>query len=582
MSKEENPKTIQGTNNPMAAAPYHGMIEEIYVMLVDLDKEIVGEMIDLLKSFEYKVMTVDASTAMAMLSNGKKKIDAMIINIHSPYFLSFEVLIQAVALDIISLVIFDEHKEYLIMKAFSIGAYIYLKKPLDKDIVKYLWQFVLRKRIKKEKDREGLEENRDQMNVDDIGNTNVVRDNEEQAENDVVSNGKYKPRKKRSRESMKEINEGERQIRIMRKNYTNWTADLHTKFMKATQHLGEGRCLPKKILKVMNVPSLTRTHIASHLQKCRNGNWKAPKDQKSRCRPSGQGSSSGSQQRCSIRKFGTMSCLQENIPNHIQRGLEFPFPTLNSNIFARGESLIQPQFYRPRFQVQSHNLNIVNPFNSSFFSAQNNDGGELQQQQGPLFGMLESQRLQGLIIGSNSYKPDMAFNSKDHHGQNDHNLNVNVVNVTTYSGSAIMTDTNAENATINELGASNANFQQYFGEQNMSDPSNIVVAPDAGDSNEKKNCDVDFDFNFNFNDVDFDKMNFLFQNLELPSSNLPNKQSIEFDQAYSDDQVTAIPSIQFQEITIFPDEYQRYPVPSEIIGDNSQKGSLERQNCFLK
>lgn len=237
-----------------------------------------------------------------------------------------------------------------------------------------------------------------------------------------------------------------------------------------------------------------------------------------------------------------MSCLQENVPNHIQRGLEFPFPTLNSNnIFTRGESLIQPQFYRPRLQVQSHNLNIVNSFNNSFLSAQNNDGGELQQQQGPLFGMLESQGLQGLIIGSNSYKPEMAYNSKDHHSQNDHNLNVNVINVTTYSGSAMMTDTNAGNATINELGASNANFQQYFGEQNMSDPSNIVVAPDAGDSNEKENCDVDFDFNFNFNfnDVDFDKMNFLFQNLELPSSNLPNKQSIEFDQAYSDDQVSA-------------------------------------------
>lgn len=54
MSKEENPKTIQGTNNPMAAAPYHGMTEEIYVMLVDLDKEIVDEIVDLLKSSEYK------------------------------------------------------------------------------------------------------------------------------------------------------------------------------------------------------------------------------------------------------------------------------------------------------------------------------------------------------------------------------------------------------------------------------------------------------------------------------------------------------------------------------------------------
>ncbi|KAK4350070.1 hypothetical protein RND71_029383 [Anisodus tanguticus] len=68
---------------------------------------------------------------------------------------------------------------------------------------------------------------------------------------------------------------------------------------------------------------------------------------------------------------------------------------------------------------------------------------------------------------------------------------------------------------------------------NKSNPSNIVAASDlnhikGSDSNEKKNYDAYFDFN-NIDD--------LFQNLELPSDNLPNKQDNEFDQVYYGDQV---------------------------------------------
>lgn len=43
------------------------------------------------------------SAAMAMLSKEKKKIDVMIFNVHSTNMLSFELLVQAVAFDIISL-----------------------------------------------------------------------------------------------------------------------------------------------------------------------------------------------------------------------------------------------------------------------------------------------------------------------------------------------------------------------------------------------------------------------------------------------------------------------------------------------
>ncbi|KAH0711964.1 hypothetical protein KY285_007582 [Solanum tuberosum] len=59
----------------------------------------------------------------------------------------------------------------------------------------------------------------------------------------------------------------------------------------------------------------------------------------------------------------------------------------------------------------------------------------------------------------------------------------------------------------------------------MSNPNNSIAAPDADGSNEKENCDVCFNFDFDLNDVNFDDVDFLFQNQELPSSDLPNEQS---------------------------------------------------------
>ncbi|MCE5167291.1 hypothetical protein HAX54_046613, partial [Datura stramonium] len=178
----------------------------------------------------------------------------------------------------------DEHNNHLAKKALANGAYLYLKKSLDEEIVKNLWQFVLSEEIQQEKARKGLEANGDPMNVDDIGNDNIIRDDEKigdknmlinteeqnnninEDENDIISNEKYMSRRKRGRKSKKEINEGESQRSTInktfkRKDSIKWTGDLHFKFMEATQQLGEESCLPKEILKVMNVPGLTRMQV---------------------------------------------------------------------------------------------------------------------------------------------------------------------------------------------------------------------------------------------------------------------------------------------------------------------------------
>ncbi|KAK6782296.1 hypothetical protein RDI58_020092 [Solanum bulbocastanum] len=85
------------------ATPFYGMIETINVLLVDNDQEFITNIIDLLKSYDYKVMAVGTtSTAMSMLSKGKQKIDVMIINIHPTNMISVNLLTQAMTLDVIS------------------------------------------------------------------------------------------------------------------------------------------------------------------------------------------------------------------------------------------------------------------------------------------------------------------------------------------------------------------------------------------------------------------------------------------------------------------------------------------------
>ncbi|KAF3630679.1 hypothetical protein FXO38_26110 [Capsicum annuum] len=268
------------------------------------------------------------------------------------------------------------------------------------------------------------------MRVEDIGN-NIIHE----AENDVGSNGKYKLKRKRGRKNLIETNVGERQRSnvnkaVRQKVCIEWTEYLHEIFMKAVRQLGEGNCYPKNILEVMGVPNLTRMQVASHLQKCRTNNWRAPGERKFVPHSSGQGSSSSSQQPSFFKNFGTMprlhtcvSNLQRN-PNQVQRGPEFLVPSLStSNIFSRGESSIQ-KFYHPQFQVQPHHPPFGNSFNNPFFPVQSNIGGGIQQYR-PFFGMPGSQGLQGPIIGNINYMPNLEFNRGSHQAQSIYSLDLN-------------------------------------------------------------------------------------------------------------------------------------------------------------
>ncbi|XP_015057457.1 two-component response regulator ORR26-like [Solanum pennellii] len=434
-------------------ASNHGMIEEVCVMLIDDDTEFVTKLTNLLKAHNCKVTTADmTSTTMLMVSKEKQKIDVMILNIHSSNIPTFDLLAQAVALDIISLVVCDDYNELEAKKILDMGEYLYLQKPFDENLVKYLWQFVWRKRIQKEKAKEGS-----------IADNDMGGENEEQFE-------------KKKDVSNTEV------VRL--KDYTKWTDDLHVKFMKAV-------VIPRKILHVMNLPGLTRMQVACHLQRCRRNNWRSPKERKNIHRQSGQGYSSVSHEpKSSFQKFGRMPNLQANVSNQqrnqdqIRRSPEFSLPTLNiNNIFAQGDLSIQ-QLYHPQLKVQPHYLGIGHPFYYPFSSAQNNTGGEIKQQHNPIFGMLGSQEQEDPIMKNTHYRPNSVLNSEDHHSEKEHNFLLNVAKGATNTNANFQQYQGSNSCNLGPSGANLFNEQDSEFDQVYSDDQNLGP-PDANLPNEQ-------------------------------------------------------------------------------------------------
>ncbi|KAL2479114.1 two-component response regulator ORR21-like [Forsythia ovata] len=135
--------------------------------------------------------------------------------------------------------------------------------------VKYLWQHVWREKTWKIKEKEQLREMVaynimcNGFGVEEESPLENVRSDDYNYDYDIVDNGQKSSKKLR-----------------IRKFWTEWTQELHDKFVDAVIQLGEGRCYPKEILELMNVPSLTRMQVASHLQKCRTGSWRPPGERK--------------------------------------------------------------------------------------------------------------------------------------------------------------------------------------------------------------------------------------------------------------------------------------------------------------
>ncbi|KAL2461810.1 Two-component response regulator ARR2 [Abeliophyllum distichum] len=290
------------------------------VLLVDHDSDCLTTA-KMLELCSFKVIYVElASTALSMLSSGTSHFDLVMANVNSPDMQGYKLLQQAVNMDIPVILMSVDDNAFLAMGALENGAFLFIKKPVTMDMLKCLWQHVVREKIRIYKEKERL------MGKTSANNNmkGIQFRGEVEEENNIVGcynkkNNKYKGNKKlQGRKGLMgdEECESERQInrnKFNRKVCAEWTQELHRKFMDAVGQLGEGRCFPKEILELMNVPGLTRMQVASHLQKCRNDNWRAPEERKPQQKntpvASSDTSSSGQNK---PRRFGSMPRLKNN------------------------------------------------------------------------------------------------------------------------------------------------------------------------------------------------------------------------------------------------------------------------------
>ncbi|CAA0835361.1 Two-component response regulator ARR2, partial [Striga hermonthica] len=173
-----------------------------------------------------------------------------------------------------------EDNAILAHRALENGAYLYMTQPITKESADCLWQCVMREKLRLAEYRDPGQLASENLNEESkmIDSEKVFGLKEEAYESSFVGN-------------------------VKRKVCTEWTQELHDKFLFAVEVLGEGRCFPKDILDLMNVPGLTRMQVASHLQKCRNASWRSPEERKSDSVPlSGSGHSGPSKPR----RFGSM------------------------------------------------------------------------------------------------------------------------------------------------------------------------------------------------------------------------------------------------------------------------------------
>ncbi|XP_057793282.1 two-component response regulator ARR1-like [Salvia miltiorrhiza] len=298
-------------------------MHEIHVLLVDHDAEALN-IAKQLEMWQYKVSCAElASPAIPMLANAK--FDVVMANINSPDPHGFKLLLQHA----LNMWMADDDNAFVAMRALENGAFLCIKKPPPMEFLRSLWQHVMREKARMIRERDILVASNNLGSVRGIEFREVVHHRSENPNpkpnpnsnpnpNMMMKNkGKFKTRSRGRYDDYDGEYDSDNNImsqngNVRRKMCTEWTQELHAKFMNAVEQLGEGRCFPKEILELMNEPGLTRMQVASHLQKCRNDNWRSPEERKPTLQTSHHSSPNCSNRTQSKpRRFGSMPLVNK-------------------------------------------------------------------------------------------------------------------------------------------------------------------------------------------------------------------------------------------------------------------------------
>ncbi|KAL7160872.1 hypothetical protein ACSBR2_041506 [Camellia fascicularis] len=291
----------------------HTFAHEIHVLLVDHDKDSLASIARMLQLYSYKVTAVQSGlVALSILSNGKEQFDLVLIDMNLPDIDGFMLLQEAINKGLPTILMSANEDAMVAKIALENGACFFFEKPIGGNMLKSLWQYVIKERLFKVQNFEKNAILHDTTNQK--GKLIESNENNPGEKIEIDSNSKKtKVGSKRKARTGKGINVDE--VGELDKGKRKSTKKKYILvFYMFLICLLELECYPKEILDLMNVTGLTRMQVASHLQKCRNDNWRAPESRKANASGANSGNN-GSQYKFGSRKFGTMPRLVKSSRN---------------------------------------------------------------------------------------------------------------------------------------------------------------------------------------------------------------------------------------------------------------------------
>ncbi|WOL10304.1 hypothetical protein Cni_G19059 [Canna indica] len=238
------------------------------VLLVDDDVtclKIIGMM---LRKCLYDVTTCSrAAEALSLLRERKGWFDLVLSDVYMPDMDGFK-LLEHIGLEMDLPVIMmsaDDHKD-VVMKGVTHGAVDYLIKPVRMELLKNIWQHVVRKK------RFGMKDSEQSGSTEESDRQKKALEEGDNVTSGSGPNWRTMKRKKEGKdddEEEEDDTEEREDPSQTKKPRVVWSVELHQQFMTAVNQLGIDKAVPKKILELMKVPGLTRENVASHLQKYR-------------------------------------------------------------------------------------------------------------------------------------------------------------------------------------------------------------------------------------------------------------------------------------------------------------------------
>ncbi|KAJ0238035.1 Two-component response regulator ARR14 [Hirschfeldia incana] len=233
------------------------------VLVVDDDTSCLIILEKMLLRLMYQVtICSQADVALTLLRERKGCFDLVLSDVHMPGMNGYKLLQQVgLEMDLPVIMMSVDGRTATVMTGINHGACDYLIKPIRPEELKNIWQHVVRKKCK--------------ANTE-IPRTSQVLDSSSSLESlfsvsGGVSEGSLKRRKNKRRVVREEEDDDDLLDpgNSSKKSRVVWSMELHQQFVKAINHLGIDKAVPKRILELMNVPSLSRENVASHLQKYR-------------------------------------------------------------------------------------------------------------------------------------------------------------------------------------------------------------------------------------------------------------------------------------------------------------------------